>query len=448
MKRLIICADGTWDKPDQTDLDAPPKSRRRIWPLKPKKPLPAAAAAPPPPPGATGKKASQAPPPARKWKYRNSVWTRTPSNVVKVARAILPEARDGTPQIVYYDEGVGTGWDVIDRIWGGGFGLGISENILQCYRFLVENYSAGDEIYLFGFSRGAFTVRSLAGMIGRCGLLTKRDEYYIPEAYEQYRTQIYGSPEQLTGAVSGKVPAWLPAWIRKPILARLLERTQAINAKNQKKLELFRAGRDRRHRIDPTRLIPIKFIGVWDTVGALGIPIEGSLGNWLNRKYSFHDVRLGDHVQHAYQAVAIDEMRKPFKATLWDRERGRDQKVEQVWFTGYHANLGGGLRPDGLANIPLRWMIEKARETGLKFDQKYVNYYEKRIDLKPRNSMTLFWRLFGRWLRPIGATAHGYEFIHQSVFDRVKADPKNLEEGKPYQPRNLAEYRERKKKHK
>ena len=190
-------------------------------------------------------------------------------------------------------------------------------------------------------------------------------------------------------------------------------------------------------------MIPIECICVWDTVGALGIPIDGSLGNWLNRKYAFHNVKLGERVKHAYHAMAIDEQRKPFKAALWDQVSTKKQKVEQVWFAGYHANVGGGLRPDGLANIPLKWMIGRAQDCGLEFDEEYVEAYEGEIRLPTRNSMTLFWRIFGRWLRPIGESIEGFESVDGSVYERIKIRPKLLGERNPYGPRNLTAFEER-----
>jgi len=240
-----VCADGTWNVPDRRDREK--KRRHRSSPE----------------------------------------WIRKPSNVTKTARAILPVAADGTPQVVFYDSGIGTGWGVLDPIIGGAFGHGIAKNILDGYRFLVHNYSDGDEVYLFGFSRGAFTVRSLAGLIGRCGLLPKDHAYWIPEAYEHYR--LPDSDESRT------------------------------------KVAGFRS-------LNHVRDTPIKFVGVWDTVGSLGIPIEGGpVGRRLRRRYAFHDVQLGSHIQNAYHALAIDERRKPFQPTLWEAQSTSAQNVEQVW---------------------------------------------------------------------------------------------------------------------
>src|SRR5262245_42812761 len=222
MKRIVICADGTWNERDQINEE-------------------------------TGKP--------------------RPTNVTKIARATLPHAADGTDQIVFYHDGVGTGGG-LDRYTGGAFGSGMENNIRVLYRFIVYNYIAGDQLFLFGFSRGAFTVRSLLGFMQKVGLLEKDDDYYVPELYGCYESNIQaGSPE------------WQHAF---------------------------------RHVTGARPCPPVRFIGVWDTVGALGAP--GVLGQLLNRdKYKYHDVRLTPSVENAYQALAIDEHRKPFAPTLWER---------------------------------------------------------------------------------------------------------------------------------
>ena len=137
MKRIVLGADGTWNVRDQVD------------------------------------KASN---------------TRRPTNVTKVARAVRPRASNGTDQAVFYHEGVGTAGG-LDRYTGGAFGEGIEANIRELYRFLVYNYEPGDELYFFGFSRGAFTVRTLAGFMNKVGLVQKDDDYYVPELYACYRGQ-------------------------------------------------------------------------------------------------------------------------------------------------------------------------------------------------------------------------------------------------------------------
>ncbi len=367
MKRLIICADGTWDTPDKIDT-------------------------------------SQAMAPnEQKILYKHPI--REPSNVVKIARAILPTAKDKTPQVVFYDTGVGTGMGLYEKFIGGGFGLGLSHNVLDCYRFLVDNYDEGDEIFLFGFSRGAFTVRSLAGMLHRCGLLAKNDAYYIPEAYEHYLLKD-GDPA-------------LPA---------------------------FREGKKFRKRNQPTREVKIKFIGVWDTVGALGLPFHGPLARRVNQKYSFHDVRLSKNVEFAYQALAIDEWRAPFEASLWDPAEAppAHQTIEQKWFVGAHTNVGGSVKanhfPDEKGKIhsyrldsyAFRWMVEKAtaESVGLECDEQYVKHFNGRTDCTIRNTWTSIYKAWPKYLRPIGKTQFGNESIHESVMERMEADPS-------YRPANL-----------
>ena len=360
MKRLIVCADGTWNVPDRRDRE---KKRR----------------------------------------HRSSPdWIRKPSNVVKMARAILPQAADGTPQVVLYDAGVGTGWGILDPLIGGALGHGLAKNILDCYRFLVHNYAPGDEIYMFGFSRGAFTVRSLAGMIGRCGLLPKDRAYWIPEAYEHYRL-----PHDAAG--------------------------QAAVAKHR--------------AINHVHDVTVKLVGVWDTVGSLGIPIErGLLGRWIRRRYAFHNVELGPHVEHAYHALAIDERRKPFKPTLWEAPGSPDQHVEQVWFAGTHSNVGGGFDPDGLANCAFQWMVEKAGlgGKGLAFDMEYVGHYAAHPEGPLRSAVNWFYRLLGQCERQIGASAQGHESVAASAMDRLNASkPPAPEDGGPYKPQNLLAYLKR-----
>jgi uncharacterized protein (DUF2235 family) len=331
MKRIAICTDGTWNRPDQEDR---------------------------------GK--------------------RKPTNVVKTARGILPSAADGTQQIVFYDDGVGTNWG-IDKIAGGGFGIGLSAKIVDAYQFLVLNYEPGDEIFLFGFSRGAYTARSLAGLIGKFGVLPKDHAYYTPDAYKLYRNQA-PSP----------------------------------------KLDAFKAEHNARDAA-------IKFVGVWDTVGALGIPLGAF--KWFNRRYEFHDVELNPNILNAYHALAIDERRRPFAPTLWQLPEGSGQTLEQVWFAGVHTNVGGGYDNDGLANVPLHWMKEKAQAHGLEVDESFLRPYKPWFGDELRDSMSWKYLLMGPISRPIGAVPRGNESVHQSAIDRFN-------EIEDYRPENLRSYLE------
>jgi uncharacterized protein (DUF2235 family) len=338
MKRIVICADGTWNVRDQVpDM---------------------------------GK-------------------TRHPTNVTKVARAVLPRDAHGVDQVVFYHEGVGTSGG-LDKYTGGAFGQGIENNIRELYRFIVYNYEPNDELYFFGFSRGAFTVRTLAGFMNLVGLVQKDDDYYVPELYSCYENN------ETPGT-----PRWQKAY----------------------------------HNIkDALPCPPIRFIGVWDTVGALGAP--GFLGQLFNKKkYQYHDIGLHAAIQNAFQALALDERRKPFRPDVWVRPAGWTGRLQQAWFAGVHSNVGGGYAPDGLANEALHWMVERAEQLGLEFDSAYLKHYTPCFNSVLRDSMSTAYKLMGAVLRPIDADAARGEVIHQSAFDRMA-----LAECR-YTPKNLADYR-------
>ncbi|MBE70671.1 MAG: hypothetical protein CMO07_08005 [Thalassospira sp.] len=257
--------------------------------------------------------------------------TPEPTNVVKLLRAV-PSSDKDVSQIVFYDRGVGTG-DVIDKIRGGAFGNGLLENVVDGYRFLGNNYQPGDEIFIFGFSRGAFTARSLAGLIGLCGLL---------------KPPYLGHPLQTD-------------------IAKIVSSDLSPEAKRTKISTL-----DIETQLD----VPIECVGVWDTVGSLGIP--GDLGRRLiPAKYHFYDVQLGGHVRVALHAMAIDEKRSAFSPTLWVKEKGTKlpdkQIVEQVWFPGVHSNVGGSYDDCRLSDITLDWMIKRVKKhTKLKLDESHL----------------------------------------------------------------------------
>jgi uncharacterized protein (DUF2235 family) len=338
-KRLITCSDGTWDKPMMTD---------------------------------------------RKGNLLSS-------NVCLLYDAIAPIDLEGIAQVKAYDTGVGSTYKLMDRIAGGITGAGIDTKIKDSYLFLVLNYEPGDHIYLFGFSRGAYTARSLAGFIRCCGILKPQNMHLIDEAFRLYRDRnSYTNPDS----------------------------------------DLMRSFRRNYSAEDVTR---IKFIGVWDTVGALGIPLHA--WQMYNReRYMFHDTNLSSTVDNAYQALAIDEHREKFAPVLWDasgnNEHGRTIEMEQRWFAGVHVNVGGGSDDMGLSNHTLQWMVNKAQKCGLAFTAAKVERYEPNVLAKAGNSFVGIYRLSGWISRKIKAASYPGQVIDESVFQRIK-------EIKDYRPTNI-----------
>ena len=256
---------------------------------------------------------------------------------------IKASANHGIAQHVHYHDGVGSDGDLVQRLLGGAIGLGLKKIIQDVYENLVSDYAAGDEIYILGFSRGAYAARALAGLIGASGIQRhkNRDEFEI--AWNHYR---------------------VPPSVR--------QRIQAASAGDRKTLETYNA-LVQRQAFHDTRII--KCVAVWDTVGSYGIPAGIGLAP-LARYFTlitlgFHDTRFGDHIEVGLHAIAVDEHRRSFVPTFWTIEKGRQPKghVEQTWFAGAHCNVGGGYPQSGLSDEALIWMIARLQAlTDLEFD--------------------------------------------------------------------------------
>ena len=244
------------------------------------------------------------------------------TNVRKLYLALF----DDPSQLRYYDSGVGTDGTPIDHLFGGAMGEGLFQKVQDGYEFVAYVYDPGDEIYLFGFSRGAYTARSLAGMIARFGVPTKNlDNMTVKLIFNAYR-----EPDP-----------------------------------NKKKI--LQDGLNQHYAFAP---VDLNMVGVWDTVGSMGIP--GLLFSIFDQqKYGFLDTTLHPNVKRAVHAVSIDERRAQFLPTLWTNPdgsmRANDTVVEQVWFPGVHSDVGGGYAESQLSDITLSWMMHKAKENGLKF---------------------------------------------------------------------------------
>jgi hypothetical protein len=303
------------------------------------------------------------------------------TNVVRLVRAIAPDA-NGVAQIVHYHQGVGTG-NFVDRIAGGGAGVGLSASVKACYGFLVDNYKEYDEIFLFGFSRGAYIARALGGLIGTIGIMRKHEMGRFADVWDWY-------------------------WQKKA----------------DRKLEVL-------DKLAPDRFkaVEIECIGVWDTVGALGIP--GT--RFCASTFAFHDTELGTHVRHAFQALAIDEQRGNFQAAIWVPAKtsaagaGADrQDLKQMWFPGVHSNIGGGYLKHGLSDTTFLWMLSQLQPIlGLNQNSIVVSLDRDKTEFYPggelQNSRTQFWRLLGAPVpRPVCVISQT-EQIHESGWQRSAA---------------------------
>ena len=307
------------------------------------------------------------------------------TNVYKLFNMVLDRSRE---QVAFYDQGLGTGWRKVTGNIGGG---GISKNILECYKFIFEQYEAGDGIFLFGFSRGVATVRSLSAFIHLFGILPKSRPELIPRAYKIYKTR--------------------------------------NRRKRDERAEAFVA----RHH---TMWCRIKFLGVWDTVAALGLPFQ-TLDVLIDKvpifRHRFQDFRLSKSVENAYHALAIDDERRTFHPVLWEAECEDDQIVEQVWFCGMHTDVGGGYKETGLSDISLGWMIEKAKPHGLHI------YPDHEVDLSPDPNGTMhdsrgeaLSKFYRRKVRNWPSDTHGEPILHPSVRKRTM-NRHNMDDP-PYHP--------------
>jgi uncharacterized protein (DUF2235 family) len=286
-----------------------------------------------------------------------------PTNVVTLAKLVLPEAPDGTVQLAFHLDGVGTGRGTgavarqIDRFLGGAMGFGLTEAVAEAYRLLVFAYKPGDEIYIVGYSRGAYTARSLAGMIRNCGIIERGCAERIGEALALYRST---RPEDHPDGE-----------------ASLAFRADCAPAVVTSDGELAWRRRERPER-DWSGVLPlrVRYVGVWDTVGSLGVPSGWSIARLLNRRHQFHDTMLSSRVEAARHAVAIDERRRNFAPALWDNVAelnapggsGPEAAYQQRWFPGVHGAVGGGGEERLLSNGTLLWVLEGAERQGLAVD--------------------------------------------------------------------------------
>ncbi len=364
-----------------------------------------------------------------------------PTNVLKLCRSVVPHDPAGRrEQIVYYDTGVGSLAEypgvsnrllhTADKLLGGAYGAGFEVNIEDALHFLVLNYQPGDEVFIFGFSRGAATARGVTRFLDWShGLPLKEDAYYLPILFRAFVTS--------KGGGSGD-----------KVLAD-------INDKRAK--EKNRAGEPRpKPPLKPFQKIDVRYLGVWDTVMALGARFQAKGASTSSPSKSFYvDREPARCVRHARQALAIDEARYDFRPEIWTG-CAADQTLDQRWFAGVHSNVGGGYDDDGLANITFQWILKGAMEQGLGVDSAFTRIYRAFPQDRLYKSGSLLYRILdklraGRGMRPLtGHLATANLSLDPSVIRRIQADPKEPKkngkpgelrfpemEGKPYRPDNV-----------
>jgi uncharacterized protein (DUF2235 family) len=314
----------------------------------------------------------------------------TDTNVFRFYQSLKDTTQDGNPQVKWYNTGVGTEW--MNKVRGGAFGLGLDKHIIDGYLELCRQYDAGDKIFIVGFSRGAYTARSVVGLIRNAGVVYK-DDQQAPikdpqtgkvdaekltllgdEAYDLYRTRDQG-PDS--------------------------ETARTFRAKHSHEIEIY-------------------FVGVWDTVGALGVPLK-SFSLFNSAKYTFHDTKLSKIVRNAFHALALDEHRKPYVPTLWGPQTADDksQRIEQA-------------AKQPLSNIPLRWMQRRAAECGLALEiiptptEEAAMKREYLADTHDSFAEFLhgaYAMLEERFFRPVGRDDDGIQTLHSALVRRLDFSP-------------------------
>lgn len=291
------------------------------------------------------------------------------TNAYKLFKACLTTAS----QVPYYDDGVGADGTPIEKLLGGAFGTGLWQKIKDGYSKIAQVYEAGDHIFIFGFSRGAYTARSLAGMIAVSGLPTKNfDDPLVEAAFTAYRNKD--------------------------------QRAQIL------------AGLQQPYAMDDAKLA---MVGVWDTVGSLGIPaIFGGVSPLI---YGFLDTSLHPDVLNAFQALAIDERRVEFPPTLWTGTTAPNQVLQQVWFTGVHCDVGGGYPEHGLSDLAFSWILSQAIALGLQIDPGIAAQFALPVDGKlSLDQLHDSWSLL--WGFPKSRSIAGTSSIANSVQIRTTDD--------------------------
>jgi hypothetical protein len=351
MRNLIVCADGTWSTAEQ-ETDGLPR----------------------------------------------------PTNVVRLYSALADKGPGDEPQLRYYHPGLGTDGGLLRRLAGGALGIGLGRNVMSAYRWLSDEYEPDDRLFLFGFSRGAYTVRSLAGLITRCGLI---------------ETQGLSDHD---------------AWAA-------VERVYELGYRQRQDPAAWSQGLAFHHRGNGMPADEVHFLGVWDTVGALGIPDNYGVLNLFDdaTRYRFHDTELNPNVLNARHALALDERRGSFSPTLWSNLAGRSS-VQQQWFPGCHGDVGGGHIETGLSDGALEWMLDEASALGLALVPDLTDQLSPDPQGLMHDSLNGFWRRLFHQPRTVPAVVTAVTpatqdiSLHPSALTRQQRPPLTQA---PYRPTRL-----------
>ena len=302
------------------------------------------------------------------------------------------------PQVAFYDDGVGTSPLAPVKLIGEAFGYGFAKNVRDLYTELVHVYEPGDHIYLFGFSRGAYTVRALSGLIQCCGIVNIKSiseaslKKHVKQCWKDFRKKAFKRVSDSK--------------------RRSNQSTDASSTRCREPYEAYEAS--------------IEFVGVWDTVGAIGTPFEElrDLLNWIY-PMRFSELTPSSRIKRACHALSIDDDRRTFQPELWNEKGISATQVDQVWFAGVHSNVGGGYVKQGMSLVALDWMMAEAEQCGLRFitaDRTYVRTHQDVHDAlyDARAGLGVYYRWEPRDIVKL-CRAHniGNPKIHISVFERI-----------------------------
>ncbi|KAF8960979.1 hypothetical protein BDZ97DRAFT_2034223 [Flammula alnicola] len=331
------------------------------------------------------------------------------TNVLRLARSINHEDTRFDPpvmQVVFYQSGIGSDKNLYSEYVEGTTGNSLADKVEEAYAFIAHNFNPGDEIFLFGFSRGAYTARMVAAFIGEIGVLDRKDMDSFAGIFIDF--------QKLGPCANPKV---------KIRLEEKLARWRSPDSPGRQRAAL------------ENEKFTVKCLGVWETVGSLGLPEEIPVPRKTYHLFGFQDSQLGDHIEAAYQALALNEMRVDFNCNKFNQTpagKAKHQTLKQCWFAGCHADIGGGYKNHDLADLTLVWMaahIENVLSLDFEYLQKLLKPVAAWGEQQPNDSKTGVFLLASTVQRTLPTTPNNpntHESIHPSVLQQAKLNPSTL----------------------